>query len=79
MSPSTGTPSGVNGSAPITRDDIEAKFRAIQGEVEAIEEEAGDIVTIAIAAVAVTVVVLAFVLGTRRGRKRRTVVEIRRI
>lgn len=79
MSPSAPTSGNGNSSTPITRDDIEAKFRAIQGEVEAIEEEAGDVVTLAIAAVAVTVVVVAFVLGSRRGRKRRTVVEIRRL
>ena len=65
--------------APITRDDIEAKFRDIQGEVETIENEARDYLGIAVAAVAVTVVVVAFVLGSRRGKKRRTVVEIRRV
>ncbi|MCD9623060.1 hypothetical protein [Rhabdothermincola salaria] len=65
--------------APITRDDIEAKFRDIQGEVETMETEARDYLGMAIAAVAVTVVVVAFVLGNRRGKKRRTVVEIRRV
>ena len=64
---------------PITRDDIESKFREIQGEVDTIEDEARSYVGIAVAAVAVTVVVVAFVLGNRRGKKRRTVVEIRRI
>ena len=66
-------------TGPITRDDIEAKFRDIQGEVETMESEARDYLGMAVAAVAVTVVVVAFVLGSRRGRKRRTVVEIRRI
>ncbi len=63
----------------ITRDDIEAKFREIQGDVEAVEDEARDYAGLAIAAVAVTVVVVAFLLGSRRGRKRRAIVEIRRI
>jgi H+/gluconate symporter-like permease len=66
-------------STPISRDDIEAKFREVQGEVNAIETEAFDYLGLAVAAVAVTVVVVAFVLGSRRGRKRRTVVEIRRV
>ena len=63
----------------ISRGDIEAKFREVEGEVNTIEAEAFDYLGIAAAAVAVTVVVLAFVLGSRRGRKRRTVVEIRRV
>ena len=66
-------------TAPISRDDIEAKFRSIQDEVGSMEEEARDYLGMAVAAVAVTIVVVAFVLGSRRGRKRRTVVEIRRI
>jgi hypothetical protein len=66
-------------SGPITRDDIEARFRSIQGEAEAVEEEARDYVALAVAAVAVTIVVGAFLLGRRRGRNRRAIVEIRRI
>ena len=66
-------------TTPITRDDIEAKFRSIQDDVGSMEEEARDYLGMAVAAVAVTIVVVAFVLGSRRGRKRRTVVEIRRI
>lgn len=65
-------------NGPITRDHIEAKFRDIQGEVEGVETEARNLTAIAVAAVAVTVVVIAFALGGRRGRRRRTVVEIRR-
>lgn len=65
--------------APITRDDIEAKFREIEGEVDALEDDARDYLGIAVAALAVTVVVVAFVLGNRRGKRRRTVVEIRRV
>jgi hypothetical protein len=76
----TTTPKGPAASGrPITRDDIEAKFRDIQGEVESVEAEARTYLGLAVAAVAVTVVALAFFMGTRRGKKRRTVVEIRRI
>jgi hypothetical protein len=63
----------------ITRDDIEARFRSIQGDAEAVEEEARDYVALAVAAVAVTVIVGAFLLGRRRGKNRRAIVEIRRI
>lgn len=62
----------------ITRDDLEAKFRSIQGEVAEVEDDALSIGTIVIAAVAISVVVVAFALGNRRGKRRRTVLEIRR-
>ncbi|CAB5072798.1 MAG: hypothetical protein F2947_00375 [Actinobacteria bacterium] len=64
---------------PITRDHIEERFRSIQTEIEGVESETRSYATIAMAAVAVTVVVLVFALGSRRGRKRRTFVEIRRV
>jgi hypothetical protein len=77
MSPAP-TPPGAP-AAPITPADIEARFRALQGEVEAVEAETRDYLTIAIAAVAVTVVLGAYLIGRRRGKKRRTVLEIRRV
>lgn len=69
----------TNPSGKITRDDIEAKFRDIQGEVEIVGEEAMNKAIVVGAVVVVIVVVVAFALGRRRGTKRRTVVEIRRI
>ena len=63
----------------ITRDDIEAKLREIRGEVD---ETAGAAKPYALAAgivVAVAVVGLAYVLGRRKGKKRTTVVEVRRV
>jgi len=66
-------------NGPITRDHIEDRLRSIQDEIEGVESEARSFTTIAVAAVAVTVVVLVFALGSRRGRKRRTFVEIRRV
>ncbi|MEJ5255265.1 MAG: hypothetical protein WHS89_07950 [Acidimicrobiales bacterium] len=69
----------TNAAPRITRDDIEAKFREIQGEVELIEDEARNYAGLAVAVAVVTVVAVAFLLGRRRGRKLRTVVEIRRV
>ena len=66
-------------TGPITRDDIEARFRSIQGEAEAAEDEARDYLMLGIAAVAVVIVVGAFLVGRRRGRNNRAIVEIRRI
>jgi hypothetical protein len=62
----------------ITRDDIEARFREIQGEVVAVEDDARSSVASVIVVAGVALVVIAFALGSRRGRKRRTVVEVRR-
>jgi signal transduction histidine kinase len=66
-------------TAPITRDDIEAKFRELQGEVDDTVEQSMGMVVIAGVAAVVGIVVVAFVLGRRRGKKRTTVVEIRRV
>lgn len=62
----------------ITRDDIEARFRRIQGDVDVVEHSVRDSVVKAAVVVGAIIVVGAFLLGSRRGRKRRTVVEIRR-
>ena len=81
MSPAT-TPDPTRTEVPagqISRADIEAKFRELQGEVEVIGEEAkGYAISVAIA-FAVGVVAIAFVIGRRRGRRNRTIVEVRRI
>jgi hypothetical protein len=63
----------------IDREAIEAKFRELQGEVEVIGEEARSYGITAAVAVVVVVVAVAFVLGRRRGRRNRTIVEVRRI
>ena len=63
----------------ITRADLEAKLREVRGEVEE-KGEAAKSTGLTVALVGVAVVVgVAFLLGRRRGRKRSTVVEIRRV
>ena len=63
----------------ITRDDIEDKFKELQGDIEVIGEEALKPLIVVGAVVVTGAVVVAFWLGRRRGRRRRTVVEIRRV
>ena len=66
-------------TAPITRDDIEAKFAELRGEVDE-RTDAAKVPAIAVAVgVAVLTVVVAFWLGKRKGKKRQMVLEIRRI
>ncbi len=64
---------------PITRDSLEAKFRELQGEVDETRQSATSTLITVGAFVAVGVIAVAFLAGRRRGRKRSTVVEVRRI
>ena len=63
----------------VSRDDIEAKLREIRGDVDTVGENAKQYALIAGAVVAVAIVGLAFTLGKRKGKKKRTVVEVRRV
>jgi hypothetical protein len=64
---------------PITRDDLESKLRELQGEVDETKESAqSTLVTVAAVAV-VVVIAIAFLTGRRKGKKRTTIVEVRRI
>jgi hypothetical protein len=64
---------------PVTRDDIEAKLREIQGGTDAGAEAARGAGIAAGAALLLVALIIAFLWGRRRGKRRRTVVEIRRI
>jgi hypothetical protein len=64
---------------PITREDLRAGFAGLQGEVsEKAEEAKTPILAVGVGAVAV-VLVLAFVLGKRKGKQEKTYIEIRRV
>lgn len=75
----TPTPTPATPTGRITRADIEAKFRQIQGDVETGVESGRDIGKIAAIGGAVLGVVVIYVLGRRHGRKKRTIVEIKRV
>jgi predicted xylose isomerase-like sugar epimerase len=63
----------------ITRDDIEAKLQELRGEVDQ-RTEAAKVPAIAIAVgVAVVTIAAAYLFGRRKGKKRQTVLEIRRL
>ena len=69
--------SGTNGK--ITRADIESKLHDMRGDVEESAEAAKTPIMAIAGGVAVAIVIVAFLLGKRRGRRRSTVVEIRRV
>jgi hypothetical protein len=63
----------------ITRDDLEAKFREVlEGTREEVASAKPTLATVA-AIAAVVLVAIAYLLGRRQGRKRTTIVEIRRM
>lgn len=63
----------------ITKDDIESKLRELQGEVSE-RAEATKVPALAVAVGVVFVAIAAaYVFGRRKGRRRQTVLEIRRL
>ena len=63
----------------VTRDDIEAKFRQLRGDVGAEVEQARGYAVVA-GAIALTLLVIgAYWSGKNRGKKRATLLEIRRL
>lgn len=63
----------------ITRDDLEARFRSVQDELQGKVTESKRTVLGTAAGVGAVLMVLMFLLGRRSGRKKRTIVEIRRL
>lgn len=63
----------------ITRDDIEAKLRELEGDARDQVASARNTVITAGVIAGVLLLLLAFLLGRRGGRERSTVVEIRRV
>ena len=74
MTTGTGQASGT-----VTRADIEAKLAEIRGLADTTTEAAQEAAKPVLVIVGVAVVLGAFLLGRRRGQKRSTIVEVRRI
>ena len=68
-----------NGSGRITRADIEAKLKAIRDDIEPVGEQARGGLMAAAPVVVAVIVIGAYLLGKRSGKKRRAVIEIRRL
>lgn len=62
----------------VSREDIEKKLRALQGDVQGkVDNRRSSLFAIA-GGVGVALVIVFFLLGRRSGRRRSTVVEVRR-
>ncbi len=68
-----------NGSGRISRSDIEAKLKAIRDDIEPVGDQAKGGLMAAAPIVVAVIVIGAYVLGKRSGKKRRAVIEIRRL
>ncbi len=68
-----------NGSGRITRADIEAKLKAIRDDIEPVGEQAKGGLMAAVPVIAAVLVIGAYVLGKRSGKKGRAVIEIKRL
>jgi len=77
IKPADVTGSGPGGRVEIT--DIRAKLGEIRGDIDETTEAARSYVTYAAVAGVVLLVGVAFVLGRRRGKRKSTWVEIRRL
>ena len=67
------------GEGTVTRADIEAKLAEIRGVADDTAEVAEGAAKTGLVVAGVAVVVIAFLLGRRRGHKKNTIVEVRRI
>jgi len=59
--------------------DLESKLRELQGDIESAGDEAKSYAMIVGAVAVVAIVSVAYFFGRRKGKKRTTVVEVRRI
>jgi len=63
----------------ITRDDLESRFRQLQDNVQGrVDDKKRTLATAGVVA-GVVLLLVFFMLGSRRGKKKTTLVEIRRV
>lgn len=62
----------------ITKEELEARFRALQADLQGRAADKKQSLVTVVSAVGVAVVVIAYLLGRRSGRRRGSRVQIRR-
>ncbi|MCU1368291.1 MAG: hypothetical protein JWN39_3930 [Ilumatobacteraceae bacterium] len=63
----------------VSRDDLEAKFRSFQGGIQSTVEGSKQTLMAGAAACGFLLLLLVFLIGKRSGKKKTTLVEIRRV
>jgi hypothetical protein len=66
-------------STHISRDDLEGKLRAFQGDIKDKVDDQKSNLMAAGAGIGTLLLIIFFVLGRRSGKKKSTIVEIRRV
>jgi hypothetical protein len=69
----------VTTNGPVTKADIEAKLRQIRGEVDETAEKSRSYLEMAAVVGVVFSIGLSYLFGKRKGKRKSTVVEIRRV
>jgi hypothetical protein len=65
--------------AHISRDDLERKLRAFQGDIKGAVDNQRNNLMVAAGALGLVLVIVFYLLGRRSGKKKSTIVEIRRV
>ena len=65
--------------AHISRDDLERKLRAFQGDIKGAVDNQRNNLMVATGVLGLVLVMVFYLLGRRSGKKKSTVVEIRRV
>ena len=65
--------------AHISRDDLERKLRAFQGDIKGAVDNQRNNLMLAAGVLGFVLVMVFFLLGRRSGKKKSTIVEIRRV
>jgi len=66
-------------SSPITRADLEQRFSALQGDIKGKVASRKQTLVSAAGVTAVVLLLIVFVLGKRSGKRKTTLLEIRRV
>lgn len=69
----------TDASGRVTLDDLESKFRELKGEASQVATRAKPAASAAAVVAAAGLLMLVYLIGRRKGRRRATVLEIRRI
>ena len=68
----------MTSTQPLTRADIEAKLTQLHDSAQDTRDDARDRIVQAAVVIGIAVVVTAFLLGRRKGKRRSTIVQITR-
>ena len=68
----------IDNNSRITKQDLESKFQSLQDDLQGRASDKKQSLVAAVSIASAVIVLIAYLLGRRGGRKRRSVVEIRR-